>query len=316
MKLGLFLGQLGLRGTDQFVYRLADVCESLLGHQAVLITHERQVLSKDVTADSQDMFRSRFFTVFKRSHECLDEVAQRYGLDVVYVSKWGIPDDLITTKVPCIVHAIFRCGWPHGTVYVAISEYMRMVCGAACGVLPFIVELLPPVTSVRRRLGIPDDAFVFGRHGGYDQFDVDFVHEAVEAFARPDVFFLFLNTRPFTESKNVLFLPGDPSLQGRSDFVASCDAMVHGRSDGETFGLACGEFSAANKPVLTTNRGDLAHVHILQPHVYVASDKEQYMRNMEAVMRLSGPQEFDAYRRFDRAAIAATFRTLIDKATV
>ena len=27
--------------------------------------------------------------------------------------------------------------------------------------------------------------------------------------------------------------------------------MIHGRSDGETFGLAVAEFSVANKPVIT-----------------------------------------------------------------
>lgn len=176
--------------------------------------------------------------------------------------------------------------------------------------LPFMVEVLPPVTSLRKVLNIPEDAYVFGRHGGWNQFDVDFVQRAVADFQKP-------NTREFMPaSPNVIFLPADPSLQGRSDFIACCDAMVHGRSDGETFGLACGEFSVANKPVLTTNRGDLAHIHILQPNVFVAGSKEQYTENMEVVMNISGPRSFDAYTQFDRAATAKTFKELVSDALV
>lgn len=83
MKLGLYVGQLGLRGTDQFVYKLAEVCEADLGHAVTLITPADQTLSKDVTKDSEAMVRSKFFVVFKGRHESLDDIARRYGLDVV-----------------------------------------------------------------------------------------------------------------------------------------------------------------------------------------------------------------------------------------
>ena len=34
-------------------------------------------------------------------------------------------------------------------------------------------------------------------------------------------------------------------------FYRTCDAMLHARRDGETFGLAVAEFSVRNKPVIT-----------------------------------------------------------------
>lgn len=80
MKIGMYVGQLGLRGTDQFVYKLAEVCEKDLGHAVTLVTPAEQRFSKDVT---KDMVRSNFFVVFKSPHESLDDIAQRYGLDVV-----------------------------------------------------------------------------------------------------------------------------------------------------------------------------------------------------------------------------------------
>lgn len=321
MKIGLYVGQLGLRGTDQFVWTLADVCESVLSHRVVIITPQQQPQTKDVTPSSQDMFRSRFFVVFKSQRETLDDIARLYGLQLCYISKWGIPNDLITTAVPCIVHAMFDCCSPHGHLYVAVSEYMKAKCRASCDVLPCCIQLLPPKKSLRQEYHIPENAFVFGRHGGYDQFDVGFVQQAVSSFsaANNNVFFLFMNTKPFINaSRQIIFLQGDPDLQARSDFVWSCDAMVHGRTDGETFGLSCGEFSLANKPVLTTYHGDLAHIHTLQPDVFPATDKEGYLCNMAAVVDLAKaatPRRFDAYRRFNREALAAKFQTLVEQVT-
>ena len=322
MKIGLYVGQLGLRGTDQFVYTLAEVCETILSHRVLIITPQQQPLTKDVTQASNDMFRSRFFVVFKSHQDTLDDIARRYGLQLCYISKWGIPDDLVTTTIPCIVHAMFNCCSPHGDLYLAVSEYMKAKCRASCEVLPCCIQLLPAKRSLRQELDIPANAFVFGRHGGYDQFDVDFVKQAVSSFsaANADVYFLFMNTHPFVApSRHIIFLEGDPDLQARSDFVWSCDAMVHGRTDGETFGLSCGEFSLANKPVLTTHHGDLAHVHTLQPAVFVATDKEEYLHNMALVKKLAGSpstQRFDAYTRFSRATLAAKFQTFVQAVSV
>jgi hypothetical protein len=50
----------------------------------------------------------------------------------------------------------------------------------------------------------------------------------------------------------------------KAAFILSCDAMIHGRSDGETFGLSMGEFAYYNKPVITTVSDEYnAHINIL-----------------------------------------------------
>lgn len=314
MRIGLFVGQLGLRGTDQFVFNLADICQSTLGHFVVIISHRNQPTNKDVTQQSQAMFRSHFFTVFKEDHECLDDIAQRYRLDAVYISKWGTPDDLVTVSVPCIVHAIFSCATPHGHVYVGISDYMKQKCKSACDVLPFCVSLKPKTFCLRQQLGIPQHAFVYGRLGGYHQFDVPFAQQAVKNMVEKEpIYVIFLNTFQFMpSSERVFFLPGHQDLQVRSNFVHACDAMIHARSDGETFSLACGEFSLANKPVITTNLGDQAHVHILYPNVFVASDAATYQLCM--IKARLATQSFDAYKQFTPALVANTFERLLHKA--
>ena len=72
-----------------------------------------------------------------------------------------------------------------------------------CPVVPHVVRPCEPCgADLRAALGIPPDATVFGRHGGYHTFDISFVHAAVREVAerRPDIFFVFLNTAPFLHS--------------------------------------------------------------------------------------------------------------------
>ncbi|MBI2751351.1 MAG: hypothetical protein HYX43_18960, partial [Burkholderiales bacterium] len=73
---------------------------------------------------------------------------------------------------------------------------------------------------------------------------------------------------PFIEHERVIHLPWVETEQEKFDFIHACDAMLHARAMGETFGLAVGEFSAAHKPVLTwSGRGhagyDRAHLDLL-----------------------------------------------------
>ena len=53
-------------------------------------------------------------------------------------------------------------------------------------------------------------------------------------------------------------------------FINSCDAMLHGRSLGESFGIACGEFAIRNKPIFTYNFSrDRAHIDLLKKKIII-----------------------------------------------
>ena len=316
-RLGFYVGQLGLRGTDQFVWSLAHHCE-LRGHTCFVVTSHRQPDSPDVTRASQDRFRSRFLVLPLMPEEKLDSIADRYGLHAMYVSKWGRDDGMVTHAVPCVVHAIFDCCEPHGDAYLSISDHMVAKCRASCGVLPFIVDLPPPGHDLRAALGVPADAFVFGRHGGWNQFDVPLAQAAVARVLNrhPDVYFLFLNTRAFGPAHpRLIHLPAVATREETADFVHACDAMCHARSDGETFGLACGEFSVCNRPVVTTDRGDRAHIAILEGQCLVGHDEAEYAEHMDALVaagrdRVAGGR-WDAYRRFSPDAVVDRFEAVL-----
>src|SRR3989337_229670 len=69
---------------------------------------------------------------------------------------------------------------------------------------------------------------------------------------------------PFVDPKRVICV--DPSLNPwlKKAFINSCDAMLHARGRGETFGIAVGEFAVSGKPVITYDlSGERAHIHEL-----------------------------------------------------
>ncbi len=134
--------------------------------------------------------------------------------------------------------------------------------------VPHMIDLPQPNNNLRKELNISDDQFVFGRIGGWLEFDIPFVKEEIRKILaqRSDIVFVFVNTNPFIEHSNVVYLPPSFDQQFKSNFINSCDAMIHAREMGETFGIAMMEFLSFNKPVLAWENGnDLNHVGVLQP---------------------------------------------------
>ena len=83
-----------------------------------------------------------------------------------------------------------------------------------------------------------------------------------------------MNTEPICGSErfsNVHYLPATVDPLEKAKFLATCDAMLHARWHGETFGLAVGEFAVLGKPVITFSESrERAHLEMLgkQPLLY------------------------------------------------
>ena len=140
---------------------------------------------------------------------------------------------------------MFDAGDPYGEVYAKISPCVP----GSCPVVPHIV--MPQQSNgpdLRTELGIPLDATVFGRYGGYESFDIDAAREAVLEVARaaladaaanhresPSIFFLFMNTPPLSAPlPNIIHVQKTSDAVYKSKFIRTCDAMLHARSVGET----------------------------------------------------------------------------------
>ncbi len=168
------------------------------------------------------------------------------------------------------VHAQFLCVEFHGDVYAYLSPWVsRVMTGREDSFVPFYVPRLESTENIRRQLKIPSEARVFGRHGGWDTFNIPFVRKVVAEHAcnYPEDHFLFLNTKPIDGTEqlpNVHYLPATVDLGEKAQFLATCDAMIHARDTGETFGLAVGEFAVLGKPVITFSESrERAHLEML-----------------------------------------------------
>ena len=58
----------------------------------------------------------------------------------------------------------------------------------------------------REKLNIPDNAVVFGRHGGTDTFDIPFVKSIISKIVRefPNIYFIFVNTPSFDNHNQII----------------------------------------------------------------------------------------------------------------
>ena len=179
--------------------------------------------------------------------------------------------------------------------------------------------------NLRAELGIPAGATVFGRYGGVNVFDIFGARQAVlrVARARPrDIYFLFMNTQelviPEGEAapKNVLYLPASVDDARKAAFIHTCDAMLHARWSGETFGLAIAEFSASGKPVLTSSihhDDGMARFHIdalgrrgIYYHDAASCERALLDFDAEAARRI----DWNAYRTYEPEPVMATFRNV------
>lgn len=250
------------RGTSIAIYDYADYAEKLLGHLSHIIVPSVKASSFDNSAYIK--FKNRFnVTLYDGpvgGHE-LPKHAISQGCNLLYLIKAGLKGsfppfpDAFSSDLPTVVHAVFH--WePHGNAYAAISPEVHPQHDNNF-VIPHMVRK-PHVTatnSLRTELGIPTSALTVCRHGGYETFSlpiaVDAVKSLVGKFDATKLHFIFLNTPNFDNSPQLHFLKGTADIVKKEEFFSACDAMLHARSDGETFGLAVAEFSIRNKPVIT-----------------------------------------------------------------
>lgn len=259
--------QLSLRGTEVSIYNYAKYNEEILGNESVIVTKAPQLSrGSNILALSHFMDRFRVFGYadFSEVEPFLDKVRA----DAFYAQKAGMNDGVVSTGRKTVVHSVFQFLDPHGDVYAYISEWLsRKMSDGQCPYVPYMVDLPMQVHNLRSILAIPHDAKVFGRYGGLETFNIQYVKDVVINVARmnPHIYFLFMNTSPFcTGLPNVIFLPGTPDVNFKLRFINTCDAMLHARVEGETFGLAIAEFSSQNVPVITWKGGhDQAHLELL-----------------------------------------------------
>jgi len=269
MKIAFWDNCLSERGTTVSLYNYAYYNRKLLGNESIILYNntKRENVEKVV-----ERFQKEFKVFGVSDFSEVDAILLEQKCDIFYITKGGANEGQVSKVCKTVVHCVFDYSEPHGDVYAGISNWIRGGNGINGSqifpVVPYMVYLPENDKNMRQRLDIPDDATVYGRHGGYNQFDIPYVHRAVyeTALQNKHIYFLFVNTAPFCpRMPNIIHLKQMIDLDEKVEFINTCDAMLWARQQGESFGLSIAEFSIKNKPVLLTQGNcDVAHIHLMK----------------------------------------------------
>jgi hypothetical protein len=320
MKIAFLENFLNVRGTSVALFDYATYNETLLGNESIVITKPFFKVEnfEDASFDVYQKFQSRFPVFFFEARDDIQRIIDSERPDVLYIIKAGTRDDGLYDfkNVKTFVHCVFHPNDPHGDQYAVISNWLNACHKRNFPVLPHIVHLPDTTEDLRAELGIPLDSVVFGRHGGYGDFDHPDAQGAVRRIVAEGhpIYFVFLNTKPFLPpSPNVCFLPKTTCPLYKAKFINTCDAMIYGRSRGETFGLAIGEFSSRNKPIFAALQApDSMHHVILQHHAYWFLDEDDLYRKM-VTFSPDPAKDWNRYREFSPEKVMVTFQKMLQK---
>lgn len=278
MRIGFQAGVINERGMSVALHDYARGAQDILGHEAVVFYSESRSAPAVV-----EKFRRHLHMVPIGAGDTAASVSEPFGLDFCYYIRDGRRRPLDVEANRSGVHSVFRHFEPHGDVYAYVSDWLaEWMTGGQAPAVPHIVDLPQPGGAMREELGLPQDAFVVGRYGGFDQFNLPFAQDAVRQALeiRSDLHFLFVNTEKFVDHPRALFLPPIVGPEQKARFIATCDAGLNAKKIGESFGLAIAEFLMFGKPVFSWAGG------MDRNHTVMSPQKEWLYRTRHDLLRL------------------------------
>lgn len=268
MRILFHTNTINYRGTTVAVTDYARYNQEILGNESVIAYNGGRGYERDMGSEQTvvDALKKEFNVVGYREDD-LEGIIEKEKIDLAYFIRAG-QKEFLPTNCKTAVHSVFQFNEPHGDRYAYISKWLsNEMSSGTIPYVPHIVNLPTPTGTFRKNLGIRDDQIVIGRIGGYYTFDISDVKEYINDLVNDnDSFvFLFVGTEPFINHPNVKFINEFSSLQKKSNFIETCDCMLHARLRGESFGLSIAEFLSLNKPVLAWSGGhDKNHLEMLK----------------------------------------------------
>ncbi len=283
MKILLQENSLNLRGTSVAVYDYAFFLKQLYNYECFITFNKN-----DSNTDEKvlNKFKQHFSVIPFNKTTDIDCIIQNEQIDVMYSIKSGHKDNLLTNKIKMCVHAVFPTPITekHGDVYAYVSKWLSQYCSnETLPYVPHMVNLPETNENFRNVLNIPQNSIVFGRYGGIHTFDIPFVYETINNILklRKDIYFLFCNTKYFINHPRVIFTNSTSSLLQKVKFINTCDAMLHARYRGETFGLSVLEFMSKHKPIFSfAQSNEKNHYLLLDNQGFLYNNSEELFNLM------------------------------------
>ena len=314
------------RGVEVAIYDYANYNELILNNKSYIITYgdkRRNDLGYTKNLESFKKFSDRFLEIlyFNTSEE-LKEIIIKCNADYLYALVHGskfshiiFKTNNIFGKCKLIKHCVFETRTYEDDFTISISNFLNEKFNTNLPVIPHMISIPNINENLRDSLNIPQNVIVFGRYGGYHEFNISFTHEAIRNILKThNYYFIFMNTEIFYEHPNIKYLKYTTNLIDKAKFINTCDCMIHGRLIGETFGLSIGEFSSLNKPIITIPCGDLEHIKILKDKAIIYNSLED-LNNIFLNIRniINNKTDWNAYKDYTPEKIMNLFNIIIFK---
>lgn len=263
MNIGFWDNSMGERGTTVSLYDYAYFNQKLLKNKSFVFYDKNNRENKEKILKKFQKICNVYGT---NNFQEVDDYIIKHNISHIYIIKSGEIDNRISKVAKNCIHCVFNCNQPHGDIFSSISTSLWGYKNSI-PIVPHMIHLPKHNENLRKKLNIPENAIVYGGYGGKDSFNIPFVHKVVYYIAvnNPHIYFLFANFNQFCQDlPNIIHLPMIIDLHEKVSFINSCNAMIWARNIGETFGIAIGEFSTMNKPVIAMKIGALNHYNILR----------------------------------------------------
>jgi len=324
MNIGFFVRHFTERGTEVAIYDYAKYNEEILNNKSFIICFTQETQKKinfPSMRDSYDKFKERFQIIELNDITDIKFVIQKFNLSYFYTLTYGGGSDIYQFKntniwgtCKTIKHCVFDTTFPESDFYISISEMLNQKNKTNIPVIPHIVHLPLCNENLRDELHIPHGAIVYGRYGGLDEFNIHMAHDAIKKYLTQDksCWFLFMNTQKFYEHPRIIYLNKNLDLIYKVKFINTCDAMIHARQIGETFGLSIAEFSIKNKPIITCRCGDLEHIKILGDKAIIYNSSKELVnifQNIKSIIYTKS--DWNAYKEYSPENIMGMFSKIL-----
>lgn len=324
LTIGFISNKLTRRGTEVNLYDYADFNETMLGNKSIIITRPYNIVMKvsprDVEIDAYTKFLNRFKVEYYINPNDINNIVKENNIDVLYIEKAGSHEDgLVFNCCKTIIHAVFTTAHPHGDLYSPISHTLNKICGTNYPVLPYMIRVFDTNENLRKELNIPENAIVFGSYSGADEYTNEDVKRAVSDIVLDDkynnIYFIYLNIDKFgPDNDRLKFLPGTTDMKYKRLFINTCDAMLYARNGGETFGLACGEFSICDKPIIACpGQHSYAHEDILGNNMICFHNYNEVYDIITNWSKYNKDVSNNGYKEYTPEKVMLNFKNHLDK---
>ena len=322
LTVGFHQPHLCLRGTTVAMYDYANFNQTILGNKSIVFycpnhpLNNETVIKKFINANIELVPVTSNESIkdgYGAGEENFESIVKKKNIDILYITKGGKKDSRMVYSCKTAIQAIGTASYAshkHGDIYTYGSKWLSDYCSnGQAPYVPYMVHLPDVNENLRDHYRIPKDAIVFGRTGGLDTWNIPYANAVIKKAleAKGNIYFLFQNTPVNFTHPRIIHVKNTADLHYKTKFINSCDAMIHARVEGESFGLACAEFSIRNKPVITWKHSrEKNHILILgEKGIYYGTDQEMLDRLLNFVPDPS--KDLNCYREYSPENVMKLF---------